>query len=173
MILKIHSRGKGAGAGPVGYLLGKNYDREKARLLRGDPDETIALIDSLDFARTYTSGVLSFEEFDIDEELKDEVIDSFEAALFPHIEKDNYRILWVEHQDKGRLELNFVIPNVELKSGHRLQPYWHPVDGRRLDVWKNLTNAEFNFSDPNEPGRRRALSPSPLGGTPRQRPPRA
>ncbi|MGK3295905.1 hypothetical protein ACSLNR_28615, partial [Escherichia coli] len=40
-------------------------------------------------------------------------------------------ILWVEHQDKGRLELNFVIPNMELANGKRLQPYYDRADRPR------------------------------------------
>ncbi|WP_213085254.1 relaxase/mobilization nuclease domain-containing protein, partial [Neisseria gonorrhoeae] len=40
-------------------------------------------------------------------------------------DKDQYNCLWVEHRDKGRLELNFVIPNIELLSGKRLQPYYY------------------------------------------------
>lgn len=41
---------------------------------------------------------------------------------------DQYRVLWVEHRDKvneetgeSRLELNFLIPNVEVNGGKRLQ----------------------------------------------------
>ncbi|MGK3325838.1 hypothetical protein ACSLPB_29600, partial [Escherichia coli] len=45
------------------------------------------------------------------------------SACLPGLEKNQYSILWVEHQDKGRLELNFVIPNMELQTGKRLQPY--------------------------------------------------
>ncbi|WP_149022820.1 relaxase/mobilization nuclease domain-containing protein, partial [Salmonella enterica] len=41
---------------------------------------------------------------------------------------NQYSILWVEHQDKGRLELNFVIPNMELQTGKRLQPYYDRAD---------------------------------------------
>ncbi|MEY8921596.1 hypothetical protein AB9G80_00255 [Escherichia coli] len=29
----------------------------------------------------------------------------------------------MEHTDKGRLELNFLIPNTELLTGKRLQPW--------------------------------------------------
>ncbi|EEZ6074964.1 relaxase/mobilization nuclease domain-containing protein, partial [Escherichia coli O6] len=50
--------------------------------------------------------------------------------------KNQYSILWVEHQDKGRLELNFVIPNMELQSGKRLQPYYDRADRPRIDAWQ-------------------------------------
>lgn len=45
------SIGKGGGSGPIDYLLGKDRDREEARLLRGDPEETAALINSSDYAK--------------------------------------------------------------------------------------------------------------------------
>ena len=62
MIVKIHSRGAGSGSGPVDYLLGKARDREKAVVLRGEPERVRQLIDGCEFARAYTSGVLSFRE---------------------------------------------------------------------------------------------------------------
>jgi hypothetical protein len=58
--------------------------------------------------------------------------------FFPGLDKDQYQILWVQHQDKvnqtqeTRLELNFVIPNVELSTGKRLQPFYAPVDLDRV-----------------------------------------
>lgn len=54
MIVKFNSRGAGAGSGPVDYLLGKERDREQAKTLRGDPERVKTLIDTCDFARTYT-----------------------------------------------------------------------------------------------------------------------
>ena len=49
------------------YLLGRNRDRDGAELLRGDADQTEALIDASQYAKRYTSGVLSFQEADIPE----------------------------------------------------------------------------------------------------------
>ena len=34
MIVKFHARGKGGGSGPVDYLLGRERNREGARVLR-------------------------------------------------------------------------------------------------------------------------------------------
>lgn len=158
MIFKIHRRGAGGGEGPVGYLLGKNRDREKAVVLRGNPEQTVELIDSLHFARRYTSGVLSFEEADISDSDKQQIMNSLEHNLLADLDHDQYEVLWVEHRDKGRLELNFVIPNVELKSGKRLQPYYDPVDRKRCAAWQEITNDKFNLSDPNDPEKRRTFN---------------
>jgi hypothetical protein len=114
MIVKFHARGKGGGSGPVDYLLGRERNREGARVLRGAPEEVRELIDATPFAKKYTSGVLSFAEQTLPPGERERVMESFERVLMPGLEKNQYSILWVEHQDKGRLELNFVIPNMEL-----------------------------------------------------------
>lgn len=159
MIVKFNSRGAGAGSGPVDYLLGKERDREQAKTLRGDPERVKTLIDTCDFARTYTSGVLSFQEKDLPDADKQQLMDELEQTLLPGLDKDQYSILWVEHQDKGRLELNFVIPNIELHSGKRLQPYYDRADRPRVNAWQTLTNDRLGLSDPNDPERRRELTP--------------
>jgi hypothetical protein len=157
MIVKIHSRGVGSGSSPIDYLLGKDRDREGATLDRGDPEQIVELIDSTDYARKYTSGVLSFAERDLSREQKDQIMSSFEKTILPGLEKDQYSILWVEHKDKDRLELNFVIPNVELQSGKRLQPYYDKADRPRVNAWKNIVNAEHQLHDPNDPINKREL----------------
>ena len=73
MVVIYHNRGTGSGSGPVDYLLGKDRDREGAELKRGNPDQTIELIDSLDFSKKYTSGLLSFTETDLTEDIKNQV----------------------------------------------------------------------------------------------------
>ena len=157
MIIKIHSRGIGSGSAPVDYLLGKDRDREDARLDRGNPEQMIQLIDSSNYAQKYTSGVLSFAERDLEEQQKQQIMDSFERALMPGLDKDQYSVLWVQHQDKDRLELNFVVANVELQSGKRLQPYFDRADRPRVNAWKDLVNDHYDLKDPNDPLNKREL----------------
>lgn len=158
MIVKVFKQGRNTGTSPVDYLLGKNRDRELATVLRGKPDQTVDLINSLDFASKYTSGCLSFEEPDISEEEKQRIMDSFEQNLMAGMSKQQYEILWVQHQDKDRLELNFVIPNVELKTGKRLQPYYDKADRQRVNAWQEITNNDFNLTDPNDPEKQRLFN---------------
>ena len=158
MIVKIHSRGAGSGSGPVDYLLGKGRQREQATVLRGDPDRVCELIDSCDFSRSYTSGVLSFQEPDISDSEKSRLMDEWEQTLMTGLDRDQYSCLWVEHRDKGRLELNFVIPNIELQSGKRLQPYFDRADRPRVNAWQTLTNDRLGLRDPNDPLNRRPLT---------------
>ena len=39
MIVELFKRGKGKSSGPIDYFLGKNRDREHAKLLSGDLEE--------------------------------------------------------------------------------------------------------------------------------------
>lgn len=64
----------------------------------------------------------------------------------------------MEHRDKGRLELNFVIPNMELQTGKRLQPYYDRADRPRIDAWQTLVNHHYGLHDPNAPENRRILT---------------
>jgi hypothetical protein len=161
MIVDFFRHGSGLSKGCLDYLLGKDREREHAFVLSGDIELTAQLIDSSPFAKKYTSGCLSFYEHDLSDQDKQKIMQSFEQCLFPGLDRDQYQILWVQHQDKinqdtgeTRLELNFVIPNVELSTGKRLQPFYAPVDLDRVDLFKQITNTEHSLYDPDDPEHR-------------------
>lgn len=163
MIVKFFRRGKGSGAGPLNYLLvTKGKPREGAKVLYGDPKLTEQLINSTPYQQKYKSGVLSFTEdaTQFSDEQKKDIMQRFENTLFTGLEPDQYDILWVEHSDKGgRLELNFVIPCQELRSGKSLQPFYAQADLTRINAFKNIINKEYELTDPNEPERKRLTNP--------------
>ena len=185
MIVKFFRRSKEKGSAPINYFLGVKRDREYARVISGDPVITEALIDATHYQNKYASGVLSFTERvdEISEVDKLKIMRDFEKTLFPSLEPDQYDILWIEHSDKdrfdidadgkavqgtereGRLELNFVIPCQELRSGKRLLPFWAGADMRRVNAWKNITNREIrtvddqSLTEPDEPKRKRKINP--------------
>jgi hypothetical protein len=166
MIVKFHPRGRGGGAGPVDYLLGKDRKRDGARVLQGKPEEVRELIDASPYVKKYTSGVLSFAEADLPPGQREKLMASFERVLMPGLDKDQYSVLWVEHTDKGRLELNFLIPNTELLTGRRLQPYYDRADRPRIDAWQTVVNGRLGLHDPNAPENQRVLvTPSGLPKT--------
>lgn len=164
MIVDFFRHGSGLSKGCLDYLMGEDREREYAELLSGDIQLTAQLIDSSPFAKKYTSGCLSFYEHDLSEPDKQKIMQEFERCLFPGLDQDQYQILWVQHQDKinqdtgqTRLELNFVIPNVELATGKRLQPFYAPVDLDRVDLFKKITNAEHSLYDPDDPNHQQLL----------------
>ena len=169
MLLKFFKRGGTdddrrtlGGSAVKNYLLGTNdQPRKKARLLLGDADEVTEIINGLPFAKVYTSGCLSFHEDDkLAEAQKFDIMADFEAMMFVGLEPHQYTSYWVEHTDKGRVELNFVFPNVELVSGNHLQVYYHNRDLNLVNSWKNLTNDKYGFINPSDLEYRRDVTPS-------------
>ena len=163
MIVDFFRRGTGASNGSIDYLLGKNRDREHAIVLQGDIQEVAGLIDTSPYAKRYTAGCLSFYEHDMSDKDKQKIMDDFEQCLFPGLDKSSYRILWVQHQDKineetkqTRLELNFLIPNVEINTGKRLQPFYAAADLDRVECFKQITNYGYGLHDPDDPANRQA-----------------
>ena len=169
MLLKFFKRGGTdddrrtlGGSAVKHYLLGTDTQpRDKARLLLGDADEVTEIINGLSFAKVYTSGCLSFHEDDkLTEAQKFDIMADFEAMMFVGLEPYQYTSYWVEHTDKGRVELNFVFPNVELISGNHLQVYYHNRDLNLVNSWKNLTNDKYGFINPSDLENRRDVTPS-------------
>ncbi|MHC3152690.1 hypothetical protein ACWPO9_18615 [Acinetobacter nosocomialis] len=165
MIVQFFRYGNGLSKGPLDYLLGKDRDRDYAKVLQGDVSEVSGLIDTSPFAKKYTSGCLSFYEHDLSDQDKQKIMQDFEQALFPGMDQSQYRVLWIEHQDKlneetgeRRLELNFLIPNVEILTGQRLQPYYDKADRPRIDLFKKITNYEYQLHDADDPLYRQAVT---------------
>lgn len=174
MLVKFFGHGKGGGDGVISYLLGKNYlndnddIRTGARLLSGDPFLTNELINATNYAKRYTSGCLSFSEQpnEITDEQKRHIMQAFENTIFAGLDGDQFNIVWIEHTDKinpetqkPRLELNFVIPNLEMRTGKRLQPYFHNADLKRVNAFQNLINHSYGLTDPHDPHRQRKTNP--------------
>lgn len=150
MIIKFFKHKEGGGAGAVRYLLNKRREEGTARVLRGNERLTRAIINSITTKQKVCVGCLSFEEQDIKEEHKKEIMDSFEENLLLEM-RERVNILWVEHIDKGRLELNFVIPKIDLETRKSFNPYFHKTDLKRVDLWKQIINQSYSLTDPNDP----------------------
>ncbi len=144
------NQGGGDGDGSVNYLLNERVERGTAKVLKGDANLTKSLLLSLTQKHKACVGCLSFEESNIDESLKYELMESFENALLTESMQNRYNILWVEHTDKGRLELNFVIPKIDLEKQKAFNPYYHKVDLKRIDTWKDCINLKHNFTNPKD-----------------------
>ncbi|PKG93490.1 hypothetical protein CXF58_00720 (plasmid) [Psychrobacter sp. Sarcosine-02u-2] len=164
MIVKFFTNGTGGSKGVFDYLLkdkeqpdGKRFGAE---VLRGDIDNQALLIDSLDFKQKYTSGCLSFTETanQVTTEQKKALMDGFEQTIRAGLDVDRVSVSWIEHRDKGRLELNFVFANVDLEHGRAFQPYIHYQDKRRVNAWKDMQNIEHGFTDPNDPAKKRLMA---------------
>ena len=66
MLIKIFkNKGKGSAKASIDYLLDKDRNRELATVLKGNPELSLELAQSLAFSNIYTVGCLSFEEVDL------------------------------------------------------------------------------------------------------------
>lgn len=142
----------------IDYLLDK--PEEQVKVLAGNPELSKELAEGLLFENKYTVGCLTFEEPNIPEKQKYEIIQRFEETFFAGLESNQYNISWVEHTDKGRLELNFFIPNVELSTGKRLQPYYDRADKHLAEGFKRVINLQYGLSSPDDPQKRQTVTMS-------------
>jgi len=158
LILKMNRKSKGK-KGVVEYLLNERENLGTAITLSGNPQITQALIQSIERKHKYLSGGLMFskEEY-VNDVQKQEIMDAFEELLFAGIDNRKYNILWVEHSDKERIELNFVVPRIALDTGYDLDLYSHRRDLPMMDMWKNGINTKYQLADPNDPRRARTMS---------------
>ena len=151
MIVKFFAnKGGGSAGASLDYLLGKDRERKGAEVLKGDPELSLAIAESLEFKNNYTVGCLSFAESELSKKTKAEIMDKFEKTLFAGLKEDQYNITWIEHNDKGRVELNFFIPNVEMTTNKRLQPYYDRVDRTLVDTFKKVINHDYNLISPDD-----------------------
>lgn len=161
MICKFFANKKGTGGGnaSIDYLLNERTEQGTARILKGDETLTREIINSLNFKHKACVGCLSFSENDISDEDKQAIIESFETALLTPEMKDRVNVLWVEHTDKGRLELNFVIPKVDLETKKSFNPYYYKNknDFNRIDTFEDLTNAIYDFTNPKDPAKDQSI----------------
>jgi len=156
MVVKFFGNKKGGSGASVDYLLNERQEAKTARTLKGDPQLTKDLIRSIERKQKVCVGVLSFEEKNIPEADKHKLMEEFEKTLLPDMQ-GRYNVLWVEHTDKGRLELNFVIPKVELETGKALNPYYHKADMHRMEAFEQVHNLEKGWSNPQNPDKIRSI----------------
>jgi len=156
MLIKFFKTNSGGGESGIDYLLNSRVADKTAYVIKGNEHVTRQIINNIENRQKTCIGCLSFEEDNIDKNVKKELIREFERILFG-MYRERFNILWVEHIDKGRLELNFIIPKIDLKSGLAFNPYYHKADMPLIDSWQNYTNLRYNFSDPKDPAKSHIL----------------
>lgn len=159
MVVKFFANKQGGSERAIDYLLNEREIQRTARTLQGDPSITRKIIQSIARKQKVAVGCLSFEEGNIPEEDKYILMDEFEKMLLPTMQ-GRYNILWVEHTDKGRLELNFVIPKVDLLTGKALNPYYHKADVTRKELFEDKWNLIKGYSSAKDPSKSRTLNTS-------------
>ena len=163
MLVKFLPTYTGGGLGSINYLLNERKAAGTARVVKGDENLTRAIIKGIDFKQKTCFGVLSFEEKHdfLTEEQKLKIIKDFERALLGDYMLERVNVLWVEHSDKnGRLELNFLIPKIDMPTGKSFNPYLAKFDQHRIDLIKRMINDEYSLSSPDDLAREQTISAS-------------
>ena len=163
MLVKFLPTYTGGGLGSINYLLNERKAAGTAKFVKGDENLTRAIIKGIDFKQKTCFGVLSFgEKHDfLTEEQKLKIIKDFERVLLGEYMLERVNVLWVEHSDKnGRLELNFLIPKIDLITGKSFNPYLAKFDQHRIDLIKRMINDEYSLSSPDDPAREQTISAS-------------
>lgn len=164
-IISKRKTGNNGSKGLMDYMLkesDKKTPRKGATVLRGDVETQAKLIDSLvgDFKQQYVCGCFSFEESpdEVTEEQKNEIMDGAEEIIRGGLDPDRVSITWIEHTDKinketgkPRLELNYIVAQVDLEHGRQYQPYIHHRDMPLFNAFKDIQNIKHGFTEPDDP----------------------
>lgn len=127
--------------------------------LRGDFESVVKLSESLQFAHTYTAGVIAFADTDNPtREQIEAVIDDFQRHAAPGLE-DRTLWAWNLHRDKGNVELNFITTRCDLETGKHFN-IAPPGHEKHFNAWRDLQNLEHGWASPNEPERQREIKPA-------------
>ncbi|ELM8169192.1 hypothetical protein Q2Q43_004782 [Escherichia coli] len=138
----------------ISYLLRekKENEQEFIRVLSGTDKQDLLnfnkTIISKNLKNPYIAGVLSFEEANISDAEKFKIIDDFENTAFAGVPQE-FRppVMWVEHLDKGRLELNYLTFNA-LTTGRAFTVFLDERDRRLFNDFSEIINYEQNLSSP-------------------------
>lgn len=130
----------------IKYLLNKRVSEGTAKVLEGNSELTLAYIKQADKnAWSWSSGVLTFEET-LTAEQKEDVISEFKKMMFPGMKEEQFNLLIVEHTDKNRTELHYIIPRIELQTGKAFNPYYVKKDLIKKDLFQDFINLKHGFS---------------------------
>ena len=151
MLVKFFKTKNGGNTSGIGYLLNCRVKDKTAFVLKGSEAVTRQIVTAITKKQKLES--------DIDLNVKQKIIDEFERLLFGEY-KERFNILWVQHVDKGRLELNFAIPKIDIESSMAFNPYYDKVDRPLIDTWQNYVNLKFGFTDPKDPAKAHMLQGS-------------
>ena len=155
MIIKIFNTSGRTGRDCINYLLGSDFKRAGASVVIGFPILTANIIDSLKFKKSYICGCLSFNEKKLDIDSKLKIINLFMRCVRGELQPHQINFLWVEHVDKENLELNFVIPCVDLVSLRHIDLLLYHLDRDFCRVFCDYVNAAYGLSSPKDPINRR------------------
>ena len=158
MLCKFFRTGKStkSASKQINYLLNERVENETAKCVFGNPELTKKIIFSIENDYKFSAGVMTFEEH-INKKRRDEIIEHFRKTFFPGLKGNQYNLLVVEHTDKNRSELHFIIPRIELSTGLAYNAYFVDRDFKKKDLFQDYINAKYNLTSPHQIEKKRFL----------------
>jgi len=158
MYIKFFSNKKGGSKASINYLLDDRVTNGTAKVLKGNADFTKAIVGEITNKQKVCMGSINLKVGEsLTDAEKEQIMQDFEKTLLPGLSETQYNILWVQHTDKGRIELNFVIPKIELTTKKALQPYYHKQDFSRIDMFEDICNIKYNLESKKDPANAQTL----------------
>lgn len=157
MIIKIFNTSERTGGGCINYLLGRQFEREGASVISGIPVLTASIIDSSKLKKSYVSGVISLKGKNIDDRKINEITQGFQLLSCAGLPENRVNFMWVKHTDKDHVELNFVIPCVDLVSGKNINFLDKKYDHYFLSRFRDFFDVLHGYDTPLDPVNKRSL----------------
>ena len=131
----------------IAYLLDERVEEGTSRVFSGDSELTLSFIKyaSRKNKWSWSSGVLAFSEI-LDDKIKVEIIEECRRILFCGLLPSEYNDLWINHEDKDRTELHYIIPRLELSTGLSFNPYFVTRDFHKKDLFQEYINLKYNLT---------------------------
>lgn len=162
LIKPLRNKGKGSPKAVLRYLLDKPDGQ--VRILKGDPTLSQRIAESLSYQQTYEAWVLSFEEKELSDNVKMAIIAEFEQSFLPYFQDDptRYNTAWIEHSDKGRVELNLFMPKVDLRTEKQISLFnkSRSADWELANNFRDYINDRFQLSNPLDPSKAKLVKSS-------------
>lgn len=148
MINIINKHGTGSVKNAIKYLQSDRdhkgtFRNVKPRDFAGNALDCTYALEDVDRKHKYISGTLAFapNERPTDKQLI-AVVESFRKTFLAGLEYGvNFVDYWNIHEDKGRIELNYIIPMTELSTGKRINPF---PPGKEKEAFKDSFDAFMN-----------------------------
>lgn len=118
------------GSGWSEYSLGKNNERQQARLILGDTEFGDSICESLNYrSGSYVRFVISFSSNDNVTPVQGrKIVKEWFKEYMHGFEENEYHLDIVEHQDTKYLHYHARIPKINLVTKTQLKPYYHKSD---------------------------------------------
>lgn len=144
MIIKIFKQGTNSGKEHIDYLFNEEkHEGFIPKSIKGNrflTEEVLSNISSR-IKNKYCSGVISFRDGEeLNSNQLQELMNSFERTFAPFDDPGRVNFLWVQHRDKGRNELHFICPQVDLKTEKQFS--LHPNSKTTLLHFEHFTRLQ-------------------------------